>query len=247
MTASNENLSALYCLRTADLNWIEKTVLTDPQRQFSELSNREVEWFYKVLDFLREFTNRAAWHEGSTDYASVRDEVIADYIERIARAAARSRLERRLIRVIWRMHSPRSWLVHRIKARMSSGGVRPGIPRCAIAAAPGQPSLRSRSFCLLTCDLQFLTQGLELSLMEVAYVLEMAKSSAAQLVSQCQSATKPTVAKRLPVIAGGYTPQQACAIWDMLRGETVRSAGVIRFSWREELLACWKWIWWRWR
>ncbi len=246
---SANNTFNLETLRAADLRWLEDTVLANPDCPLGMLTPRARSHVADVFNHLVQFADRAARHEAVTGQVELRNEAIADYAERVAAAAARSKAERRLVRVLRRMHSPRSWLLRQIKVRASRTAVLPSKSpnECTLGSPRPRKYGRNFSICVHDCDAAFYRETLELSFAELGFLVDLPKSTVESSTNACVVAQGRRLAKAQGPVPAELAPPQVAHLWDSMRGVAVRAAPGIAFSWRRELRDFVRSLWLRWR
>lgn len=218
--------SKLETLRVADLNWLANQRLSrvsTPWAQLPpEISGRVAEVYWHLLNF----TEKAVRHEGHENPRALRDQIVADFAERVGQVAQRSLPTRKLVRVLWRLHTPRSWLIRQLKATLASKSRPLPVPNgaCSLEQARGQETLRQLPFCVIACDLRFLRDGLELSFAEIGFVFGIPKSTAASFSGSCRAPENRSGKSRgLLHALPDVTPEQVASYWELLGGVGLRS------------------------
>lgn len=233
-------------VRVAELRWLEVTVVRHAPCSFPWLNDEIRAQVSNVVERLAWATGRAVEHEGGRTDPSLRDEVLVAYAERVATTVTGGRTKRRLVRVMWRLHSPRSWIFRQVKVATFQKPTEhaPIRTTCTLGKPIPRKAIRNYFVCRENCDARFYLQEIGLSYAELGMLLGMPKSTASNLADSCPRNRTPTTSGMGPS-SSPWTPAQVAHYWDCLRGSVSRTAPAYSFSWRRELAALFEAIWMR--
>lgn len=236
-------------INVSELRWLESTVIRHGGTPFAKVHPAIRSRVVDTVERLAWTTEYAVIHELGNPVKDVRDDAMVAFAERVAVAVTSGRLKQQAVRVIWRLHSPRTWILRQVKVRASQGRKLPAhLPdACTLARPIPRSTMRNFGICIRDCDAAFYRQVLELSLAELGMLLGMPKSTADALASACpKSAVRSRDVGRRPQLTS-WTPGQLDHYWDCLRGQGPRTAPRYVFSWWNELRELAQGWWWRWR
>jgi hypothetical protein len=233
----------------SELRWLESNTIRHGEVPFNRLPPAIRSRVGDIVERLAWTTEYAVTHELGSPVKEVRDDAMVAFAERVSVAVTSGRLKQAAVRVIWRLHSPRTWILRQIKVRASQGRKVPShLPNaCTLARPIPRNATRNFGICIRDCDATFYRQVLELSLSELGMLLGMPKSTADALASACPKGVVRKRALGHPPQFTLWTPGQLDHYWDCLRGRGLRTAPRYVFSWWTELRELAQGWWWRWR
>lgn len=230
-------MDSFQTLHVAELHWLVDQALWRGHQSMELLHPSVSSRLVSTLERLLQFVEESARHERGEEYRTLRDSTLDTFCSRIGVVARRPKVTRRIVALMWKKQSPRSWILHRMKESVIKSDVsRPGV--CQLKLVRGHPSVRKTAHCGLACDLDFFRNRLELSFAEIGYVFELPKSTAEVLTKRCDGKME-----RASKIAGVQLEAgQVAAMWDLLRGVGTRAGIAVDFSWMSELRDLWRWL-----
>ncbi len=236
-------------VQNAEMNWLEATVIRRSCLPLEQVPMPEQQRVAEIVERLAWTVELAVAHECQAPEARVRDDAMAAYAERVAVAVTAGRLQRRVIRVIWRLHIPLTWIFRRVKVAASEGRKLPAyLPdQCTLAKPIPRRTDRNFGICTWRCDAAFYLRVIELSLAELGMLLLLKKSTVDAWASECPIAAAKRGKTGVPEVATAWTTGQVADYWDRLRGAATRGAPLYNFSWRTELGELARLWWLRWR
>lgn len=236
-------------LRNAEMKWLEATVIRRSNLPFDRVPSSEQSRIAQIVERLAWTIELSVAHEFREAAAGARDDAMAAYAERIAVALTSGRLQGRIIRVLWRMQVPLTWILRRVKVSASGGQKAPPShpDQCTLAKPVPRRTDRNFGICTWRCDALFYLKVIELSLAELGMLLLLKKSTVDAWAAECPIAAAQRRTTSVPPVSAPWTAGQVAHYWDILRGVATRGAPLYVFSWRTELRELASLWWLRWR
>lgn len=232
-------------LRNAEMKWLEATVVRRSHVPFDRVPPSEQSRIAQIVERLAWTIELAVAHEFRKAQVGVRDDAMFAYAERVAIAITSNHFKRTVIRVIWRLHVPLTWILRRVKVAASNGEKLPAHnpDQCTLARPIPRRIERNFGICTWRCDADFYLKVVDLTLAELGMLLLLKKSTVDAWSEQCPIAHGRREGKRIAPPSAAWTQEQVAAYWDALRGQgaldSLRTTRHVHprfvFSWLHEI------------